>query len=198
MGLYYFEQTSDDIATIYLNPPPPGVQRDSDNNDVDNSSWAAFTQWTYKFADKFALTVGGRYTEDDKGSYPDQFDYATPNVKQVPVQWYRETFTSFTPSASFAVEWSDSAMTYLSYSEGFKGGGWNSHFNAVLTPTQQAALQKFEPGRGADHRAGREIRSRGQHDAPEPRGVHVRLHQHAAHVSRAGAGRCGAVHHQCG
>jgi outer membrane receptor protein involved in Fe transport len=93
VGLYYFEQNSDDIATVYLNPPPPGVQRDSDNNKVDNSSWAAFTQWTYKFADKFAITVGGRYSEDDKGSYPDQFDYATPNVKQVPVQWYRETFT---------------------------------------------------------------------------------------------------------
>jgi iron complex outermembrane receptor protein len=144
VGLYYFEQTSDDIATIFLNPPPPGVQRDSDNNKVDNSSWAAFTQWTYKFGGKFALTVGGRYSEEDKGSYPDQFDYATPNIKQVPVQWYRETFDSFTPSASFAVEWTDSAMTYLSYSEGFKGGGWNSHFNAVLTPAQQAALQKFE------------------------------------------------------
>lgn len=143
VGLYYFEQTSDDIATIYLNPPPPGVQRDSDNNKVDNTSWAAFTQWTFNFAEKFAFTVGGRYTEDDKGSYPDQFDYATPNVKQVPVQWYRDTFTSFTPSASFAVEWNDSAMTYLSYSEGFKGGGWNSHFNAVLTTAQQDALQKF-------------------------------------------------------
>jgi iron complex outermembrane receptor protein len=144
VGLYYFEQTSDDIATIFLNPPPPGVQRDSDNNKVDNSSWAAFTQWTYKFADKYALTVGGRYTEDKKGSYPDQFDYATPTVKQVPVQWYRDTFTSFTPSASFAIEWTDSAMTYVSYSEGFKGGGWNSHFNAVLTAAQQLALQEFQ------------------------------------------------------
>ena len=35
-------------------------------------------------------------------------------------------------------------MIYVSYSEGFKGGGWNSHFNAVLTPTQQDALQKFD------------------------------------------------------
>jgi iron complex outermembrane receptor protein len=144
VGLYYFEQTSDDIATIALNPPPPGVQRDSDNNEVDNSSWAAFTQWTWKFGGRFALTAGGRYTEDDKGSYPDQFDYATPTVKQVPVQWYRESFTSFTPSASFAIEWNDQAMTYVSYSEGFKGGGWNSHFNAVLTAPQQTALQKFE------------------------------------------------------
>jgi hypothetical protein len=35
-------------------------------------------------------------------------------------------------------------MTYFSYSEGFKGGGWNSHFNAVLTAEQQAALQRFD------------------------------------------------------
>jgi iron complex outermembrane receptor protein len=143
-GLYYFEQTSDDIADVFLNPPPPGVQHDSDNNEVDNSSWAAFTQWTYKFADKYALTIGGRYSEEDKGSYPDQFDYSAPTVKQVPVQWYRDTFNSFTPSASFAIEWTDRAMTYVSYSEGFKGGGWNSHFNAVLTAPQQAALQEFQ------------------------------------------------------
>jgi iron complex outermembrane recepter protein len=144
-GLYYFEQTSDDIATVDLNPPPPGVQHDSDNNEVDNQSWAAFTQWTWNFTDHFAATAGGRYTEDDKGSYPDQFDYATPNVKQVPVQWYRDTFTSFTPSATLTARWTDTAMTYLSYSEGFKGGGWNSHFNSVLTAAQQAALQEFKP-----------------------------------------------------
>jgi iron complex outermembrane receptor protein len=84
-GLYYFKQKSDDIVTIFLNPPPPGVQRDSDNNKVDNESWAAFTQWTYDFNEQWSLTAGGRYTEDKKGSYPDQFDYASPAVKQVPV-----------------------------------------------------------------------------------------------------------------
>ena len=144
-GVYYFKQKSDDIATIELNPPPPGVQRDSDNNRVDNESWAVFTQWTYNFAERFGLTVGARYTEDDKGSFPDQFDYATPNVKQVPVQWYRATFTSFTPSASFSFHASERALLYVSYSEGFKGGGWNSHFNSVLTQAQQDALQKFKP-----------------------------------------------------
>ncbi len=145
-GAYYFKQKSDDIATVELNPPPPGVQRDSDNNKVDNKSWAVFTQWTLNLLeDRLGLTAGARYTEDDKGSYPDQFDYATPTVKQVPVQWYRATFTSFTPSGSVSYKISDGAMVYGSYSEGFKGGGWNSHFNSVLTPAQQAALQKFKP-----------------------------------------------------
>jgi iron complex outermembrane recepter protein len=145
VGLYYFEQTSDDIVTVELNPPPPGIQRDSDNNRVDNQSWAAFTQWTWNFTDMFSATVGGRYTEDKKDAFPDQYDLATPNVKQVPAIWYSDTFSSFTPSASMSLKWNEDAMTYLSYSEGFKGGGWNSHFNSVLTPQQQAALHPFAP-----------------------------------------------------
>jgi len=144
-GLYYFAQESNDIVTVDLNPPPPGVQHDSDNNKVDNDSWAAFTQWTFHFNEAFAFTAGGRYTEETKRSYPDQFDYSNPAVKQVPVMWYEDTFSDFTSSASVQWRFSDAAMTYLSYSEGFKGGGWNSHFNAVLTPPQQAALQEFQP-----------------------------------------------------
>jgi iron complex outermembrane receptor protein len=144
VGAYYFAQGSDDIATVYLNPPPPGVQRDSDNNKVENKSWAGFTQWTFKFTDAFAGSIGVRYSSEEKGSYPDQFDYATPAIKQVPVQWYRDDFTSTTPSASLNWRPNESAMFYVSYAEGFKGGGWNSHFNAVLTPAEQAALQKFD------------------------------------------------------
>ncbi len=144
VGAYYFAQGSDDIATVYLNPPPPGVQRDSDNNVVENKSWAAFTQWTYRFNEAFGATVGVRYSSEEKGSYPDQFDYSTPNTKQVPVQWYRDDFTSTTPSASLNWRANESAMFYVSYAEGFKGGGWNSHFNAVLTAPEQAALQEFD------------------------------------------------------
>lgn len=144
-GIYYFKQRSEDIATIELNPPPPGVQRDSDNNIVDNQSWALFTQWTYKLGEAFSGTAGVRYTEDKKGSYPDQYDLASPAVKQVPVQWYRDTFSDTTVSASLNYRWNPQAMSYLSYSEGFKGGGWNSHFNSVLTATQQAALHPFRP-----------------------------------------------------
>jgi len=128
---------------VELNPPTPGIQRDSDNNVVDNKSWAVFTQWTYNFDERLGLTAGARYTQDNKGSYPDQFDYAAPAIKQVPLRWYRDTFSAFTPSASVNYRWSRQAMTYVSYSEGFKGGGWNSHFNSVLTPQQQAALQEF-------------------------------------------------------
>ena len=173
VGLYYFEQSSEDIATIYLNPPPPGVQRDSDNNDVDNTSWAAFTQWTFKFGDKFSLTAGGRYTEEEKGSYPDQFDYATPTVKQVPVQWYRDTFTSFIPSASFAIQWTDDAMTYLSYSEGLQGWWLEQPLQCGTDSGAAGCTAEVRAGRSADPRARCEVHIREQHHAAEHGGVHV-------------------------
>jgi len=145
IGSLLLQERSNDIATVELNPPPPGIQRDSDNNVVDNKSWALFTQWTYTFLERLGVTAGARYTQDNKGSFPDQYDFAAPAVKQVPLRWYRDTFSAFTPSASVNYRWNKEAMTYVSYSQGFKGGGWNSHFNSVLTPAQQSALQEFKP-----------------------------------------------------
>jgi len=156
-GGYYFDQESDDIVTITLNPPvpPPGANLDSDNNKVENTSWAAFTQWTFTFAEQFDVTVGGRYTEDEKGSFPDQFDYSAPNVKQVPVKWYRDTFTKFTPSGSIAWRFSDQSMVYASYAEGFKGGGWNSHFNQPPPPPAfLAVVQEFQPEEAQTYEVG--------------------------------------------
>ena len=145
IGAYYFQQDSEDIVTVELNTPAPGFQTDSDNNTVDNDSWAVFTQWTFALGERLDLTFGGRYTEETKRQYPDQYDFANPTVKQVPVQWYEDTFSDFTPSASLAYRWSERGMMYLSYAEGFKGGGWNSHWNAVLNAAQQAAIHPFKP-----------------------------------------------------
>jgi iron complex outermembrane receptor protein len=156
-GAYYFWQESDDIVTITLNPPvpPPGPNLDSDNNKVENESWAAFTQWTFTFVDQLDLTIGGRYTEDKKGSFPDQFDYSAPTVKQVPVVWYRDTFSKFTPSGSLAWRFSDQSMVYASYAEGFKGGGWNSHFNQPPPPPAfLAVVQEFQPEEAQTYEVG--------------------------------------------
>jgi iron complex outermembrane recepter protein len=156
-GAYYFWQESDDIVTITLNPPvpPPGPNLDSDNNKVENESWAAFTQWTFTFVEQLDLTIGGRYTEDKKGSFPDQFDYSAPTVKQVPVVWYRDTFSKFTPSGSLAWRFSDQSMVYASYAEGFKGGGWNSHFNQPPPPPAfLAVVQEFQPEEAQTYEVG--------------------------------------------
>ena len=136
LGFYYFEEKINDLVYVQLNDPAPGVQEDSDNNISDNNNWAIFTQWTYNVNDQLSVTAGGRYTEDTKGSIPDQFNYVNPAAKYLPVQLYEDTFTSFTFSGDISYRWNEQIMTYFSYSEGFKGGGWNSHFNTcqILNP----------------------------------------------------------------
>jgi iron complex outermembrane receptor protein len=136
VGAFYFQEESDDIVVVELNPPAPGIQRDSDNNLTENSSWALFTQWTYHMTDRLALTGGIRYTEDTKASTPDQFNYVNPDVKYLPVQQYEDTFTNTSINLNAAYNLSETVMVYGSYSEAFKGGGWNSHFNTcqVLEP----------------------------------------------------------------
>jgi iron complex outermembrane receptor protein len=141
-GVYYFEEEIDDIVYVQLHPPP-GVQEDSDNNLTENDNWAVFTQWTFDFTDALSATVGGRYTEETKASTPDQFNYNNPDAKYLPVQKYSEDFSKFTPSASVAYRFNEQAMTYLSYSEGFKSGGWNSHFNRPQTQEELDTFQFF-------------------------------------------------------
>jgi iron complex outermembrane recepter protein len=57
-------------------------------------------------------------------------------VQYLPVQKYEDTFDDFSMTASLKYSFTDDAMMYLSYSEAFKGGGWNSHFNTcqILEP----------------------------------------------------------------
>jgi iron complex outermembrane receptor protein len=67
------------------------------------------------------------------------------------VQLYEETFTKTTFSGNVSYRWSDAAMTYVSYSQGFKGGGWNSHFNRAIQPTdphlfKEETAESYEAG----------------------------------------------------
>jgi iron complex outermembrane receptor protein len=143
IGAMYFQEEVDDIVYVQLFPPP-GLQEDSDNNITDNSSWAVFTQWTFDATDNLSLTLGGRYTEDTKASTPDQFNYNNPDLKYLPVMKYEDTFDDFSIHASAAYRFNEQAMVYVSYSEAFKGGGWNSHFNRPQTQAELDTFHKFE------------------------------------------------------
>ena len=159
-GAYYFKERSNDHLIVTFSPPgvavsPPGFAPPStgncDCNLVKNHSWAAFTNWTYQLTDRLSIGGGARYTADTKGSLPDEYDFRTPDIKWLPVQLYEETFTKTTFSGNVSYRWSDAAMTYVSYSQGFKGGGWNSHFNRAIQPTdphlfKEETAESYEAG----------------------------------------------------
>ena len=133
------------ITDTYCEPPgviclPRTTRR---NTQIDNWTWAVFTQGTYDITDWFALTAGIRYTEDKKGLNFQEYAYTEapydippePALPDPVATNNRAIFSSWTPMASFAATVPetfldetvvDHLMGYFTYSRGFKGGGFSA------------------------------------------------------------------------
>lgn len=86
-------------------------------------TYAAFVHGTWRMTDRWALTTGLRYTKDDKSakSRNDQ-----PQALPLPVVFDFSANTDDsepTGTISLQYELTDEAMTYVTYSHGFKSGG---------------------------------------------------------------------------
>ncbi len=78
-GAYYFEEEVDFAANFYQVANAP-IQNFTSGGD----SWAAFAQLTYEVTDQFRISVGGRYTEDNKFVRGDDFTFLTICPLEVP------------------------------------------------------------------------------------------------------------------
>jgi iron complex outermembrane receptor protein len=142
-GLYYMNsQASGEFDTIAGNL---GVSI-ADGGKVSTQSFAAFFDASANFTDRFKVSVGARATRDHKRSNTFRYFYlgatrspyqgGTPRpILQVRTDYGAEkTFSEFTPRLSAAYELTDDLNTYVSYSKGFKSGGWDMRGDAFLTP----------------------------------------------------------------
>lgn len=112
---------------------------------VDTESLAAFADVSFDLTDSLALSVGGRWTRDEKTGrvYRQNFtgirspffgnSAAVPGL--VRTNYTNDaTFEEFTPRVSLTWEASDNLTLYGSYSQGFKSGGFDMRGDAVFTP----------------------------------------------------------------
>lgn len=159
VGLYYFEEQGNNPDLVDL---PVGDLLSGGL--VDNDSKAIFGQATYAVTDKLALTFGIRRTEDSKGHTPNTFPvsgfnpaipltalpppcrvpgtYCSPTgaipvgQRILPFQEFRRDFEDTSLMANLAYQWTDNLMTYATYSEGFKSGGFDQR---IVAPPINAA-----------------------------------------------------------
>lgn len=143
-GLYYFAEEGlnvDDVdfgALVHL----------TSGGEVDNSSLAAFAQATYDFTEKLSVTAGLRWTKDTKRFDPSccQFLISSavlpipPGTLLLPKGEQEEDIKEVLPMVNLSYQWTDDLMTYLTYSEGFKSGGFTQR---VFPP--RADVPSFEP-----------------------------------------------------
>jgi len=149
VGLYLFNEESSDRVLVYLGNP--GTSYDTQRVELTTEAWAAFTEWTYDLTDALSVTAGVRYTEEDKSIQGVLFNVAgATNPEPAPpstlcpfgglpptqtgclfltTNEFDQSFNSTTGSASIQYRWNPGLMTYFSWSQGFKSGGFNQRYN---------------------------------------------------------------------
>jgi len=138
-GFYYLDADASTAFDVILGQTGallglPGLNAFT-AGDVNTKTWSLFADFTYEFTDQWSLSVGGRYTSDKRTSdvLRQTKLYGTSPIfggDAVPIQTRTdfhgtETFTKFTPRVSVDYTPDDDQLIYLSYSVGFKGGGFD-------------------------------------------------------------------------
>ena len=147
-GLYYL-QTDRTLATIAgfdFQPTTPVFSRDQFSgvafvnllDDNDNDAWAVFGQLEYDLTDDLELALGLRYDRDERNhmGFVVGTDVATDRS---------ETFSDLQPRVVLTKQWNEDALTYVSYSRGFRSGGFNGPALGS-TPFKEETLDNFELG----------------------------------------------------
>jgi len=121
-------------AAALCSAMPQSPATDSDYTQALTST-AVFAQATYEFSDRFSMTLGGRYTSDEKDA---AFIQTTPNAvigslfraeESVPDLASDDSAFTWLVNASFYP--SEDVMIFGTVSTGFKGGGFNSGGSGV-------------------------------------------------------------------
>lgn len=135
IGAYYLDATADTLFDVRLFTTLNGLTAFT-NAAVDTETYAVFGDFTYDFSDQLSLSVGGRYTWDTRtanilrqnylgggspffGGAGVPFGAASTNFSG------KRSFNKFTPRVSVSFKPTPNHNIYASYSQGFKGGGFD-------------------------------------------------------------------------
>jgi iron complex outermembrane receptor protein len=161
MGYYFLDANAfNDFDVILAQVGPligvPGLNANT-LGDVDTETWSVFADFSYDLNDYWSLSLGGRYTSDERTSQVLRRTYWCPPAGQPghdpSCDGFSPTFggtavvlattsdfngaeewTEFTPRASVTWAPNDEHTVYFSYAEGFKGGSFDPRGQTSAAP----------------------------------------------------------------
>jgi iron complex outermembrane receptor protein len=149
-GLYYLNARAFDEFDVRLYTTLAGLTASTLGN-VHTQTWAAFADFTYDFSPQWAISLGGRWTNDKRTAYilsqnrlgggqpglggSNGYGVGVPYLTNTNFTGSR-TDTKFTPRASVNFKPTPDQNLYLSFSQGFKGGGFDPRGKGINAPTQ--------------------------------------------------------------
>ena len=172
-GVYYLSASAFDAFDVRLyttRPVPvvlptvtlgalPGLTA-ATLGDVHTRTWAAFGDFTYDFTPQLSVSLGGRFTTDERRARVLRQTYVLGGQPLLGgssgfgVGFIPPTTTSnfkgkrndeaFTPRASITFKPNANSTLYASYSRGFKGGGFDPRGQSSQAPNQtRSAIYNF-------------------------------------------------------
>jgi iron complex outermembrane receptor protein len=153
-GFYYLSADAYDAfdVRLYTTLPSalPGLTA-ATSGDVKTKTWAVFGDFTYDFTPQWSVSLGGRYTNDERratvlrqtyilGGQP-SLGGSPPFGVGIPIATTsnftgRRVDDAFTPRASIQFKPNSNNNFYISYSRGFKGGGFDPRGQSSQAPSQ--------------------------------------------------------------
>ncbi len=170
LGAYYLDAnafTAFDVALFNTGTliSLPGLNAQT-LGDVKTKTWSLFGDFTYDITDRLSVSLGGRYTSDKRtskvlrttfiGGFSDLFPPSTAIPIAVTSDFNgSDTFKEFTPRGSISYKPNENHNFYISYSRGFKGGGFDPRGQTSAAPdldgdgdidfADQFEFLRFEP-----------------------------------------------------
>ncbi|GAB7554262.1 TonB-dependent receptor [Novosphingobium sp. 11B] len=144
LGAYYLTAKADTDFDVRLFTALNGLTAFTRAN-VDTNTFAIFGDFTFDFTEQLSLAVGGRYTWDERkaqilrqnylgGGSPVFGGAGVPLGAPSTNFSGKAKFDKFTPRASLSFKPTPDHNIYASYSQGFKGGGFDPRGVGVNAP----------------------------------------------------------------
>ena len=149
VGAYYLDArafTAFDVALFTTGDliSLPGLNAQT-LGDVNTETYSIFGDFTYDLTDRLSVSLGGRYTWDERssrvlrttfiGGFSDLFGPSDAVPIAVTSDFDgSETFKQFTPRASVSFKPTPDQNIYFTYSQGFKGGGFDPRGQTSQAP----------------------------------------------------------------
>ncbi|MEX5744270.1 TonB-dependent receptor [Massilia sp. X63] len=158
-GVYYIDANAfNKFDTILGGAVPTSTYT---MGDIDTKAWAIYADGSYNVTDAFSVSLGGRYTVDKREAEVLRQIYlganGTPDLGNPGAILFRTDTDlrggqlkredkKFTPRIAVNYKLNQDHNVYASYSEGFKGGGFEPRLNMVGTKLPLAVAKRgYEP-----------------------------------------------------
>ncbi len=139
VGAYFWDSDYEIRLRSFIGFVVPGVLDLPQTSIQETESRALFFEGDYELNDQWVLTLGGRYTKDEKNTSQAGIVTATAD----------DDWDEFTPRVGARFRVNDDLMFYGTYSVGYRSGGFNGRVDSIETATRpydQETVNNYEIG----------------------------------------------------